>query len=270
MRVWALPIRSSKEWVEINVVIKIFKICHPSKVYDTITVPKERISDYYQQFANSTQKTKMTPSQYISSMSLTTEEKYAAIRKTKPAQIIEYFDMKKTTYQTETQVKVDEAVFQSFPSEIVFQNFSAKRTYQVPIQLRNNDKVPRSIQISRENGPFFSVTVPEESNSKIAPGMSFTIFVNFSPEVVKDYDHDLVCVSERERTVIPIKCIGARGLLDFPDFVSLDECPVKMTKEKTLLVRNIGKDTVKFSMKTADDAFVVSPSFGELKEKLEI
>jgi len=235
------------------------------QVYDTITVPKERISDYYQQFANSTQKTKMTPSQYISSMSLTTEEKYAAIRKTKPAQIIEYFDMKKTTYQTETQVKVDEAVFQAFPSEIVFQNFSAKRTYQVPIQLRNNDKVPRSIQISRENGPFFSVTVPEESNSKIAPGMSFTIFVNFSPEVVKDYDHDLVCVSERERTVIPIKCIGARGLLDFPDFVSLDECPVKMTKEKTLLVRNIGKDTVKFSMKTADKAFVVSPSYGELK-----
>ena len=170
MRVWALPIRSSKEWVEIKEEYLFFwTYFTPIKVYDTITVPKERISDYYQQFANSSHKEKMTPSQYISSMSLTTEEKYAAIRKTKPAQIIEYFDMKKTTYQTETQVKVDEAVFQAFPSEIVFQNFSAKRTYQVPIQLRNNDKVPRSIQISRENGPFFSVSVPEENNSKIAP-----------------------------------------------------------------------------------------------------
>lgn len=39
---------------------------------------------------------------------------------------------------------IDEALFQPFPSDIVFQNFEPFQTYEVPLQLRNNDKVRRS------------------------------------------------------------------------------------------------------------------------------
>lgn len=36
---------------------------------------------------------------------------------------------------------IEEPLFQPFPSDIVFQNFNPFETYQVPLQLRNNDKV---------------------------------------------------------------------------------------------------------------------------------
>ena len=40
-----------------------------------------------------------------------------------------------------SQVNIDEPLFQPFPSEVYFQNFEPFETYQVPLVLRNNDKV---------------------------------------------------------------------------------------------------------------------------------
>ena len=36
---------------------------------------------------------------------------------------------------------IEEPLFQPFPSDIVFQNFEPFQIYEVPLQLRNNDKV---------------------------------------------------------------------------------------------------------------------------------
>lgn len=36
-------------------------------------------------------------------------------------------------------------MFQPFPSDIVFQNFKPYETYQVPLRLRNNDKVGKNL-----------------------------------------------------------------------------------------------------------------------------
>jgi len=38
-------------------------------------------------------------------------------------------------------VNIDEPMFQPFPSEIFFQNFEPFEIYEVPLVLRNNDKV---------------------------------------------------------------------------------------------------------------------------------
>lgn len=38
-------------------------------------------------------------------------------------------------------VDVDQPFFQPYPSEIVFQNYMPSETYEVPLVLRNNDKV---------------------------------------------------------------------------------------------------------------------------------
>lgn len=38
---------------------------------------------------------------------------------------------------------IEEPLFQPFPSDIVFQNFNPFETYQIPLQLRNNDKVKK-------------------------------------------------------------------------------------------------------------------------------
>ena len=44
----------------------------------------------------------------------------------------------------------------------------------------------------------------------------------------QDYDFELVCVTEREKFLVPVHAIGARALLDFPDEVHFSAAPVKV------------------------------------------
>ena len=37
-----------------------------------------------------------------------------------------------------------------------------------------------------------------------------------------------MCITEREKFVIPIRAIGARGVVDFPDKVHFPTAPVKV------------------------------------------
>lgn len=46
---------------------------------------------------------------------------------------------------------IEEPLFQPFPSDIVFQNFEPFQTYEVPLQLRNNDKVCNVTQNSKHH-----------------------------------------------------------------------------------------------------------------------
>ena len=45
----------------------------------------------------------------------------------------------------------------------------------------------------------------------------------------QDYDHELVCITEREKFVLPVKAIGSRALLDFPDELHFSAAPVKVS-----------------------------------------
>ena len=141
--------------------------------------------------------------------------------------IIELIDMSETTHQKISKVDIDEAIFQPFPSEIIFQNFKPFETYQVnshtkylkswlifnyimvqiPLQLRNNDHVPRLIKVSADSSPYFSIIAPDDVSKKVAPGMSTFFTIQFKPDAVKDYAHELVCKSEREKFLIPIRLV---------------------------------------------------------------
>jgi len=64
----------------------------------------------------------------------------------------------------------------------------------------------------------------------------------------QDYIHELICITEREKFVIPIKAIGARAMLDFPDEIIFPLGPVKHLNSRTLLVRNIGNRDATFTL----------------------
>jgi hydrocephalus-inducing protein len=77
-----------------------------------------------------------------------------------------------------------------------------------------------------------------------------------------------VCITEREKFVVPVRAIGARALLDFPDKVHFSASPVKVIifrklyrapndslssplqycSTKTVLVRNVGNKEAKFNI----------------------
>ncbi|KAL2094101.1 hypothetical protein ACEWY4_011413 [Coilia grayii] len=207
--------------------------------------------------------TRMTPSVFAKEMSLSTEERLASTYEMHPPRILELLDMSETTHQKVSSVDVDQAMFQPFPSEIVFQNYTPSETYEVPLVLRNNDKIPRLVKVVEEDSLYFKVVSPVDVCIKVAPGMTSTFTVLFKPQENKDYIHRVICVTEREKFEVPIRAIGARAILDFPDHLHFPISPVKCTAQKTLLVRNIGICEAKFQLNTASP-FSVDPPQGTL------
>ncbi|XP_051830567.1 hydrocephalus-inducing protein homolog isoform X1 [Antechinus flavipes] len=181
-----------------------------------------------------------SPSEFLKEMSLSTEERLSSTRVMCRPQITELLDMGETTHQKYSTVDLDQTLFQPFPSEIVFQNYDACEVLEVPLILRNNDKIPRLVKIVEESSPYFKVISPNDICNKVAPGVPSTFRILFTPEENKDYSHVLTCVTEREKFIVPIKARGARAILDFPDELNFGICPVKYSTQKILLVRNIG------------------------------
>lgn len=86
---------------------------------------------------------KLTPSEFLREMSMDTKQKLANTNEMYLPKIIELLDMGETSLQRNTQLTVDEPMFQPFPSEIYFQKFEPFNVYEVPVLLRNNDKVSK-------------------------------------------------------------------------------------------------------------------------------
>ncbi|KAL0967855.1 hypothetical protein UPYG_G00258380 [Umbra pygmaea] len=207
---------------------------------------------------------KLTPSAFAHEMSQSTEERLANTHAMQPPHIIELLNMSDTTQQKFSNVDVDQTMFQPYPSEIVFQNYMPSETYEVTLILRNNDKVPRLLKVVEEDSMNFKIVSPVDVCNKVAPGLSSTFGVLFTPQENKDYMHRLICVTERERFEVPIKAIGPRGILDFPDQLNFSLCPVKCISQKTMLVRNIGNCEAKFQLST-HSPFSVEPPLGNIE-----
>ncbi|XP_044289866.1 hydrocephalus-inducing protein homolog [Varanus komodoensis] len=205
----------------------------------------------------------LTPSAFLKEMSLTTEQKMASTHEVHLPRIVQLLDMSETSHQKFSSVDLDQSLFQPFPSEVIFQNYTPCELYEVPLILRNNDKIPRLVKVVLESSPYFRVVSPNDVCNKVAPGMPSTFRILFTPEENKDYFHEVTCITEREKFIVPIRAIGARGILDFPDQLNFSTCPVKYSTEKTLLVRNIGNREARYQI-TTQRPFSVEPSIGTL------
>uniref|UniRef100_H2YKD6 Uncharacterized protein n=1 Tax=Ciona savignyi TaxID=51511 RepID=H2YKD6_CIOSA len=207
-------------------------------------------------------KQRMTPSMHMKEMSMDTDQKLADTHEMRLPRVVALLDMSETTHQKVSYVDIEEAMFQPFP-EIYFQNFEPFQTYEVPLLLRNNDKVPRLVKVVQNDSPYFKIISPDDVSHKVAPGMASIFKIQFTPEMKKDYHHELICMTEREKFVVPVEAIGARAILDFPDEVNFGVCPVKHNTQKVLFVRNIGNKEAKCSF-LVDKPFSVSASSGQL------
>ncbi|XP_054864966.1 hydrocephalus-inducing protein homolog [Amphiprion ocellaris] len=206
---------------------------------------------------------RVTPSVFTQEMLQSTEERLANTAEVHQPRIQEFLGMDTTTYHSFSLVDVHQPLFQPYPSELIFQNFTPAQTYKLPLLLLNNDKVSRQVMLQQQDSEYFCVVGPEDPGRKVAPGLPATYTVSFTPQENKDYEHTIVCVTERERFEIPIRAIGPRAILDFRDEIHLPVCPVKSCTEKTHLVRNMGNSEAKFELRT-QRPFSVTPSSGTL------
>ena len=76
-------------------------------------------------------------------------------------------------------------MFQPFPSEIFFQKFTPFETYEVPLVLRNNDKVPRLVKVTQADSPYFKIISPHDVGHKVGPGLPTTFRLQFTPDEIK-------------------------------------------------------------------------------------
>lgn len=106
---------------------------------------------------------------------------------------------------------------------------------------------------------FTEATDIDNMSQRVAPGMEISFIIKFSPEAKSDYSYDLMILTEREKFIVPIRAVGCRAMLDFPDILDFGQVPVKHVTEKPVIIRNIGEKTTKWKIKV--------PSGFELSKK---
>ncbi|XP_039242730.1 LOW QUALITY PROTEIN: hydrocephalus-inducing protein-like, partial [Pipra filicauda] len=162
----------------------------------------------------------------------------------------------------------NKTLLEPYPSELVFQNYPLGKVCEMPLLLRNRGKVTRLVRVTMDSSPYFKLVGPNGVCHQIPAGSFCTIKILFIPEgskslFLQDHFHELVCICEREKFTVPIRAIGARPILDFPDQLDFSSCPVNHSTQKTLLVRNTGNLEASYSLST-ESPFTVSPATGTL------
>eukprot|EP01113_Clastostelium_recurvatum_P045847 TRINITY_DN7944_c0_g1_i2.p1 TRINITY_DN7944_c0_g1~~TRINITY_DN7944_c0_g1_i2.p1 ORF type:complete len:187 (-),score=59.95 TRINITY_DN7944_c0_g1_i2:253-813(-) len=167
-------------------------------------------------------------------------------------------------------VPPDEPLFQPSPPSILFSDYKAYQVFETKISMRNKDKVARLIRIEAPDIPLFSIiplsstsststsssSDPSQRNAvekKVAPGMDATFMLRFVPDSTSDFACNLVCLTEREKFIVPVRAVGARPRLDLPERLVFDSAPVKAASQKTFLVRNVGEKPAQFHLSIATE-----------------
>lgn len=115
-------------------------------------------------------------------------------------------------------------------------------------------QVARRIKLLKPDTPYFDISAPQTlsgeplKQSKVAPGMEICFIVTFRPQEVREYSWDLICCTERENFIVPLRAIGFRPLLTMPDEIDFGPCPIKSPTEKKIVIQNVGTSVAKFSM----------------------
>ncbi|XP_062355745.1 hydrocephalus-inducing protein homolog [Cinclus cinclus] len=156
-----------------------------------------------------------------------------------------------------------ESLLQVSPPEMVFQKFIAHEVSEMVLSLTNKDKFTRLVKVYMERSPYFELLCPNDAYRIIPPGTSSHVRIRFTPDETKDYSHELICLTARDRIVVPIQAIAAQAILDFPDQLDFSRCPVKYSSQKTLLVRNVGNVEAHYQLST-QSPFCVVPDRGTL------
>ena len=165
-------------------------------------------------------------------------------------------------------VDIEQPLFQPFPAEVKYKDYAPFGVYEQTLFFRNNDHVARRIKVLPPQSPFFEVVGPrtaaqtELKQGKVAAGMEVCFVVKFRPQEVKEYRVDLVCCTEREKFVVPVRALGPRAVLALPDDVDFGVSPVKSTRSKSLIVQNVGTCIANFRLKCTPPVFVASPAEG--------
>ncbi|XP_071423974.1 hydrocephalus-inducing protein homolog [Pithys albifrons albifrons] len=185
------------------------------------------------------------------------------LEKFKRHEITEYLDMKLPPYYELSAPAQGKPLIEPYPSEVVFQDCIPGKSYEKLLTLRNVGKDPQIVQIVMESSPYFTLVGPSGVFRQVPPNRFSTVKILFTSEGNEDHSHQLLCITEKGRVIVPIRAIGARPILDFPHQLDFSVCPVNSRVQKTLLVCNAGKLEARYHI-SVQSPFSVIPTMGTL------
>lgn len=222
---------------------------------------------------SSTTYTRPKPTSTQATSRLTTQKGLINAEKTSKAgptvEIIEMMKLEDFTHQTDCNVPLHLPIFEPSTASLEWKEYDAGDVLHSRISFRNRDTVPRRMRIEHPDSPYFTLSPPQNSrggpigDSRIAPGESVYYTVTFHPPEVDDYRYTLLCISEREKFVIPVKALGKRGKLTFPPSVHFPAVTTKTSSRRVIVVRNIGTRGSEFSLQLPPNSpWTISPMRG--------
>eukprot|EP01116_Phalansterium_solitarium_P008376 TRINITY_DN2221_c1_g1_i5.p1 TRINITY_DN2221_c1_g1~~TRINITY_DN2221_c1_g1_i5.p1 ORF type:complete len:1262 (+),score=576.09 TRINITY_DN2221_c1_g1_i5:84-3869(+) len=159
-----------------------------------------------------------------------------------------------------------EPIFQALPEQIIFKGYKPFETYEAHLVFQNKDKVARTVSVAPCESTIFAIPSATSKPRKTAAGMKTEFVVKFTPTSTDDFHYDVVVDTDRETFVVPLRTIGARGVLDMPDQLVFGSTPVRVASTKPLHVRNVGTRRAHFTLSTdSEPQFSVSPRVGTLE-----
>ena len=125
------------------------------------------------------------------------------------------------------------------------------------------DTVSRQVKLEPPMSHYFSLRKNMKS-TRVAPGMDVKFTFQFRPQAKIDYKYDLICSTERERFIIPVRAVGSRPTIDLASDYDFGTVPVNHSSILPILVRNTGQLSTTFTASTIPNLFDVQPSGGVL------
>ncbi|XP_040437606.1 hydrocephalus-inducing protein homolog, partial [Falco naumanni] len=123
----------------------------------------------------------LTPSAFLKEMTLSTKQRLASTRDMRRPQVTQLLDVSEASRQKFSAPSPKQHSFQPFPSEVVFQSYVPYEVYEVPLILRNEDKVPQLLKVTLERSPYFKLISHHAVCRKVPPGMLATFHIVFTP-----------------------------------------------------------------------------------------
>ncbi|XP_049786531.1 hydrocephalus-inducing protein homolog [Schistocerca cancellata] len=181
----------------------------------------------------------LKPSTYNSELQLSTEERM--LKLIKPFRKCNSFESQEMEVSTP---------FTPIPRVMIFQNYVPGKTYTAQLVVRNDTNVLKPLNVIYKNTANFTVIPSIKKSAYLAPGMSVSFRIQFSPDKKQDCTNYIKFCSCEDHFVVPVVAIGPRPMLDFPDQIQMPCTPVKIPVTKYFLVKNIGEIEAIFSLST--------------------
>jgi len=121
-------------------------------------------------------------------------------------------------------------LFVADPASVEFNSYDSGRSYTCVVKFRNVSTISRSLRVMRPTTSNYSISpLKYPSSSKagmVAPGMSVSTVVTFTPDSIGNYEDTLQCATEGGKFAIPIVSQREAPKLSIPSTLNVGGCLV--------------------------------------------